>query len=110
MVRVPPLELITIGGACSIRGIVFTPWIRKKALKRKPRKGKRLVIDGERPNVVALVSVSGLLVAVGIFVLQRSLAAPVAPTGPAVTPYVSELPSPTPTPTPSATPSMTPGP
>jgi hypothetical protein len=75
---------------------MFRPWIRKKALKRRPRKGKHLVIDGERPSVVALVAVAGLLVALGVFVLQHSLAAPpkLEPTVWPVAP--TETPSPTP--------------
>jgi hypothetical protein len=90
---------------------MFHSWIRKKALKRKPRNGKRLVIDGERPNVIALVSVSGLLVAVGIFVLQKSLAAPRVEVSPAASPYASVLPKSSVSPTPSDAPrSSTPGP
>jgi hypothetical protein len=92
---------------------MFAPWIRKKALKRKPRKqSKRLVIDGERPNVIALVSVTGLLVAVGIFVLQRTLAAPQAqPGGPIIiTPEPSPLPTDEVSPSPSVSPTPSVGP
>jgi cytoskeletal protein RodZ len=91
---------------------MFTPWIKRKSLK-KTSKSRNLVVDGERPSLIMLLSLSALLVLVGVFVVQRGMAAtwwnaqsdPAESSG-AAPPSAT----PTPTPTPSATPSMTPTP
>ncbi len=59
---------------------MITSWIRRKSLK-KPTKG-RFVASGSKMSPVMLLSIVGLLIAVGVFVVQHSLAsqhgAPVA--------------------------------
>jgi hypothetical protein len=80
--------------------LMFTPWIKRKSLKRSP-KSKRLVMEGERPSMITLVSVCGLLVVAGVFVVQQSWAGVKENLlTPAAT--VSVSPTPTPTPTPAA--------
>jgi len=78
--------------------VMFTPWIKRKSLK-KSSSAKHLIVEGSQPSMIALLSVAGILVAVGIFVVQRSSAA----TPPVNTPLASPVISPTMTPT------MTPG-
>jgi hypothetical protein len=46
---------------------MFTPWIKRKSLK-KTSKSRNLVVDGERPSLIMLLSLSALLVLVGVFV------------------------------------------
>jgi len=80
---------------------MFTPWIKRKALKRDT-KGKRLVVDGAPPSMIALLSVSAIFVGVGLFVIQKSLAEdqrlyPLTTPSltPTVTPTGSVIPAPT---------------
>jgi hypothetical protein len=79
---------------------MFQPWIKKKSLKKPSRSGK-LVLEGERPSMIALLSMSAILVGVGVFVIQKSLAdqaSPVNAVTPAATPSNSVTPSPSPQP------------
>ncbi|HEY2003964.1 MAG TPA: hypothetical protein VGH44_02505 [Candidatus Saccharimonadia bacterium] len=77
---------------------MFTPWIKRKSLKRDI-KSKRLVVDGARPSMIALLAISALFVGVGLFVIQKSLADDRRefPLTLSPTPTVSVTSSPTPT-------------
>ena len=90
---------------------MFTPWIKRKSLK-KTVQGKSLIVEGERPSLIMLMSLSALLVLVGVFVVQRSMAASwwSGDAAPAVTSGAAPETTPTPTPTLTPTPSMTPTP
>lgn len=77
---------------------MFAPWIKRSSLKRGSR-DKRLLVAGERPSVILLLSLSALLVLVGVFVVQRSWAKGVGPVPavtqtPTVSPSASVVPSP----------------
>jgi hypothetical protein len=52
---------------------MFTPWIRKKALKRAPRR-KRLVVQGEPLNLVSLMVLLGVVILFGVFVVSLTRA------------------------------------
>jgi hypothetical protein len=52
---------------------MLTSWIRRKSLK-KPTKG-RFIVSEAAMSPVMLLGVMGLLVVVGIFVVQHSIAA-----------------------------------
>jgi len=85
---------------------MFTPWIKRKSLKRDT-KSKRLVVDGAPPSMITLLAISAIFVGVGLFVIQRGLAAdrrdnPVEPT-PSASPSPTASPTPTP-PSPSVRP------
>lgn len=81
---------------------MFTPWIKRKALKRDT-KSKRLVVDGAPPSMIMLLAISAIFVGVGLFVIQKSLAEDRRL-------YPSETPSPTPTPTATGSPTPSPSP
>jgi hypothetical protein len=70
---------------------MFTPWIKRKALKRTSR-SKQLVVEGESPSKIMLLSLAALCVMVGVYVVQRSY----AQTPPASTPIPSVSASPLP--------------
>jgi hypothetical protein len=77
---------------------MFTPWVRRKSLKRGS-KSKKLVLEGESPSLIMLLSLVAIFVGVGLFVIQRSLADQMKQYNPPTpTPTVSGTPSPTPTP------------
>lgn len=78
--------------------VMFTPWIKRKSLKRDT-KSKRLVVDGAPPSMIMLLAISAIFVGVGLFVIQRGLAED-----------QREFPLATPTPTPSVLPSGSPTP
>jgi hypothetical protein len=92
---------------------MFQPWIKRKSLK-KPLNGKHLVVNGEPPSMIMLLSLSALLVVVGVFVVQKSLASnwwslqPKPAATPASTPTPTATPTPTFIPTPTPTPTPTP--
>jgi hypothetical protein len=98
---------------------MFTPWIKRKSLK-KTSKSKRLVVDGEPPSLIALLSVSALVVVAGVFVVQTGMASswwglggsgtPSHNHGPSYGTETTPTPSLTPTPTFSAAPIPTQGP
>jgi hypothetical protein len=81
---------------------MFQPWIKKKAFKKAPQ-GSQLVVPGGRPSVISLLSVSAILVGVGVFVIQHSLADSSNPDM-SPTPMVSVEASPSPTVTPTTLP------
>jgi hypothetical protein len=74
---------------------VFTPWIKRKALKRNQR-SKTLIVNGESPSRIMLLSFTALCVMVGVYVVQKSNA--------------QSLPAPTPTPVVTPSPSASPTP
>ena len=77
---------------------MFTPWVRRKSLK-KSAKGKRLVLEGESPSLIMLLSLVAIFVGVGLFVIQHSLADQMKVYNPPTpTPSITGTPSPTPTP------------
>jgi hypothetical protein len=76
---------------------MFTPWIKRKALKRNQR-SKTLIVSGESPSRIMLLSLSALCVMVGVYVVQQSYAQTLPAATPSPTPVVSPTPSPTPTP------------
>jgi hypothetical protein len=53
---------------------MFTSWLRRDSLKRKPAK-RSFVVQSSGPNIILLLTIVGFFVAVGIFVLQQSYAA-----------------------------------
>ncbi|MDB5178914.1 MAG: hypothetical protein JWN01_857 [Patescibacteria group bacterium] len=77
---------------------MFTPWIKRKSLKRGS-KGKRLVVSGESPSLIMILSFSAVLVLVGVFVVQHSLADNERDAVMKATPTPSLSPSHTPSPT-----------
>ena len=80
--------------------VMFQPWIKKKAFKKAPQ-GNQLVVPGGRPSVISLLSISAILVGVGVFVIQHSLADSSDPANsPSPMVSVAATPSPTVTPTP----------
>jgi hypothetical protein len=81
---------------------MFTPWVRRKSLKRLSR-GKRLVLESEPVNPIRLVGLSAILIGVGMYAVQMSLADNRAQEP---TPTVTPSPSPTATPTPTLTPEV----
>jgi cytoskeletal protein RodZ len=52
---------------------MFTPWIRRKSLKRQS-KGKRLVVEGQPLSLVSLLVLLGVVILFGLFVVQLSRA------------------------------------
>jgi hypothetical protein len=52
---------------------MFSPWIRKRALKRGSRR-KKLVVQGEPLNLVSLMVLLGVVIAFGIFVVSLTRA------------------------------------
>jgi hypothetical protein len=80
---------------------MFTPWLKRKSLKRSP-KAKSLIIEGHNPSMILLLSLAGLMVVFGVFVVKRSRAANSA--------NVIVSPSPSATVSPSASPYETPAP
>jgi hypothetical protein len=79
---------------------MFTPWIKRTSLKRAPR-SKRLVVDGQRPSMILLLSFSVLLVMVGVVVVSQSRASDVKGSYEAPMPAVSASVSPSPSMSPS---------
>lgn len=55
---------------------MFTPWIKRTAIKRKSAKrSDKLVLSAMGVSPILLLSMMGLFIALGIFVVQRSYAA-----------------------------------
>jgi cytoskeletal protein RodZ len=82
--------------------------LARKSLKKDP-KSKALVVDGERPSLIMLLSLSALLVLVGVFVVQKGLASNWWAAQPEATPVATPTPTPAgPTASPSASPSPQP--
>jgi hypothetical protein len=76
---------------------MFTPWIKRKSLKRTSR-GKTLLVNGESPSRIILLSVSVLCVMVGLYIVQHAVADSVPPGDYTPAPTVSGSPSVLPTP------------
>lgn len=51
---------------------MFTSWVKKKSLKKVTK--SRFIVSGASLSPVMLMSMVGLLVVIGLFVVQRSLA------------------------------------
>jgi hypothetical protein len=86
-------------GFWRIIALMFTPWIKRKALKRSSS-NKTLVVSGESPSRIMLLSLTALCMMVGIYVVQHSLAdsVPANITTPAPMPYATPSMSPSSTP------------
>ena len=52
---------------------MFSPWIRRKSLKR-PTKGRRLVVGGEPLNLISLLVLAAIFVLFGFVVVQLTRA------------------------------------
>jgi len=83
---------------------MFTPWIKRTALKKRSDRGASLVVAGVPVNMIRLLTLSALVVTVGVTAVAFSRAATQPDGGgvpfPASTPKVS----PTATPSPSGMP------
>jgi hypothetical protein len=78
---------------------MFAPWIKRKSLKHS-LKTKSMVVEGNNPSLIMLLTLAGLMVVVGVFAVRHSHAA--TPVSEGVVPVVSVSSSPTPTSSPEA--------